>query len=215
MITATVDGTLSDAITPQVESLAARARTAVRDVATALQADLRGQVQAAGLGEGLTKAWRLNLYGMRRSDKPAGFVYSKATNLHAAFTQSGIVTARNAQWLAIPLPAALDRGFQLSPSRRGGKTGPLPAKWSNIDRAEDKFSDLTFIPLNGGARALLVANADSAGRRVRNGGRASQSIPLFLLVRKTRFRARLDFDGAVSRARDALGAAVVAAVEGE
>lgn len=205
-----IDGDLKELLNRPLDEIADAARAAVRSASEWLQAELRAQVRAAGLGAGLEKAWRLELYpkGRRKSTRPAGLVYSKATRLHDAFERGETVTARGGTWLAIPLPAAVQAGFDKSP-RRGDRAtgGPIPAKWSNVAAARERFGELRFVPVGNGARALLVADGKARGDRLaRSGSGRATSIPLFLLVRRTRGRRLLDIAGAARRAEARLAA---------
>lgn len=206
-----IGGDLKDMLSRPLDEIADAARAAVQSASEALQADLRAQVAAAGLGHGLEKAWRMQLYphGRTRSFRPAGLVWSKATRLHDAFERGEPVAAGSGRWLAVPLQAAVDAGFARRPGRPGGqgRGSSTPAKWSNIAAATERFGPLRFVPINGGARALLVADGKVRGDRLGRGkaGRAA-SIPLFLLVRRVRGRKLLDIAGAAQRAEARLAA---------
>lgn len=205
MIVGRIKGDLQELLNAGLDEVSDGARAAVRSASEGLQADLRSQTRAAGLGVGLEKAWRLELYpkvSRRRTMRPAGLVYSKATRLHDAFDDGQIIAARGAKWLAIPLPAAKAAGLDKSPKRRDSqRAGPLPAKWSNIDAAKAKFGELRFIPIGNGARALLVADGKARGDTLARGGAGrATSIPLFLLVKRARGRKLLDIAAAAKRA---------------
>lgn len=187
--------------------IADAARMAVSSAAQAVQAELRSQVRAAGLGAGLEKAWRLEVYprARRRTTHPAALVFSKATRLHEAFDRGGTITARRARWLVLPLPAAVAAGADRLPARKGAATGgPVPAKWSAVRRATERYGELRFVPLEGG-RALLVADGRARGDRIGKGrtGRAV-SVPVFLLVRHVRQRKTLDLAAATAMAETLL-----------
>ncbi|MGQ9367692.1 DUF6441 family protein [Azospirillum sp. ST 5-10] len=209
LIVGRIDGDLRAVLDDRLSEIADAARAAVSGVAAELQADLRAQVRAAGLGEGLEKAWRLEVYpkARRRSFRPASLVYSNATRLHAAFDAGPAIRAKNASWLAIPLPAAVAAGLDRQWGRRDNAHSRwrAKAKWSAIQAAEERFGGLRFVPINGNRRALLVADGKARGDRLARGGvgRAT-SIPLFLLVRQTKLPKRLDLDGAASRAEQRL-----------
>ncbi|WP_200475099.1 DUF6441 family protein [Azospirillum argentinense] len=210
MIVGRVTGDLRGLLNERLNEVADAARAAVRSASEHLQADLRAQVRAAGLGSGLEKAWRLDLYPKsgRKTMRPAGLVYSKATRLHDAFDDGETISARGGKWLAIALPAAKEAGLHMSRQRgNGGRAGPLPAKWSNVAAAEARFGALRFVPINGNKRALLVADGKARGTTLARGGvgRAT-SIPLFLLVRNVRGRKLLDIAGAADKAQARLAA---------
>lgn len=211
IIVGRITGDLKGLLNERLNEVADAARAAVRAASEALQAELRAQVQAAGLGAGLEKAWRLDLYPKsgRKTLRPAGLVYSKATRLHDAFDAGETITARGSKWLAIPLPAATAAGFHMSrergdaPFRR--RPGPLPARWSDVGAAASKFGALRFVPINGNKRALLVADGKARGDVLARGGAGrATSIPLFLLVRQVRGRKLLDIGGAAKKAETRL-----------
>ncbi|MBB6251441.1 DUF6441 family protein [Nitrospirillum iridis] len=208
-----VDKTFEQAMDDLVKDMGAGVRTAVRSAATSLHDELRRQVDAAGLGDGLAAAWQVYLYGVHTSLNPAALIYSKATLLHDAFNTSVTITARNARWLVIPLPAATALGFQLRPQGRRGRqlSPPLPAKWSNVDAAQAKWGALEFRPLHGGNKALLVAPASQAGGRS-PGSAARKGVPVFLLLRNVKLGKRLDVEGALAHAREQLYSAVMASL---
>lgn len=218
LIVAKIDGDLQAILNDRVSEMADAIRAAVQNAAEGLQAELRRQVEAAGLGNGLAKAWRMTMYprSTRRTLRPAGLVFSKAPRLHDAFNRSGTIRAKGDKWLAIPLKAAIDAGWDRQATRGDrSRGGPIDAKWSNIDAAKAKFGELRFVPLDGGRRALLVAESGgvtragrfSAVRRAgagRSAGRPRISVPLFLLVKQTRMKKVLDIEGASKRAEDRL-----------
>lgn len=203
MIVGRLSGDLKALVNTTLDEVADAARAAVAAAAEGLQADLRDQVRAAGLGGGLEKAWRLQLYPQRgrKTLHPAGLVYSKATRLHDAFDAGEPIRARGGHWLAIPLPAAKAAGLDTMRPRPGGRAGPLPAHYSNVAAAEARFGALRVVPLAGNRRALLVADGKARGATLARGGAGrAASIPLFLLVRQVRGRRLLDIDAAVKRA---------------
>ncbi|MCW2242807.1 DUF6441 family protein [Azospirillum canadense] len=198
LIVGHITGDLKALLNEQLNEVADAARAATRAAAEDLQAELRAQVRAAGLGVGLEKAWRLDVYPRagRKSLRPAGLVWSKAERLHDAFDGGDTVTARGGKWLAIPLDAAKAAGLDKSRERRipgrQGKTGRggQMAKWSNVAAAEGRFGRLRFVPLDGNKRALLVAD----------GKPGAPAVPLFLLVSKARGRKLLDIGAAAKKA---------------
>lgn len=202
-LVATLSDDLKAIIQEGRDEIADAVRASVRSAAEALQAELRQQVRTAGLGNGLEKAWRLDVYPKaRKTFRPAALVYSKATRIHDAFEAGATIRARGGKWLMIPLEAAKVVGADRSPMRGGrSRGGPIPAKWSNVQRAEDRYGPLRFVPIGNGARALLVADGRVRGDKVGRykQGRAA-SIPVFLLIRQTRLPKRLDIAGAARRA---------------
>jgi len=219
-----VSGDIRAILAEQQEELGGRIRAAVGGVAEGVQAILRAQVQAARLGTGLEKAWRIAEFrGKRgRSLGPSAVVYSKATRIHAAFDRGGTVTARGGKWLAIPLPEAIRRGLDRLPRRRDNEgfrsPGAIKPRWSDIDGARTVFDGLRFVEIGPG-RALLVADASTTTRggetEFRRGGgrRPNASVALFLLVRQVRVKKLLDLKAAEAAAQRMLDAALARAVE--
>lgn len=193
-----------------------RAETAVthgvRAAAKDLQEDFRGAVRAARLGRGLEKAWRVEHYPRTgKSLKAASTVYSKARLLHAAFSETQVIRAKRARWLAIPLPAAVKLG--LHKSWRGNERGTWNKRWSNVEAAIGRFGAVRYVKIKPG-KVLVVADNLTAGlrrsktRRTRQGAEYSSlrgrrvSAPLFLLVRSVRVSKRLDMDRFLRKAHD-------------
>lgn len=186
-----VTGDLRALLNDLTSDVAAAARQAVTGASERLQADLRQQVRAAGLGVGLEKAWRMEIYPQtgRRTLRPAGLVYSKARRLHEAFEAGETVTVQGDRWLVLPLPAAKAAGLDRM-LRKGDNDHPNwngRAKWSDVGGA----GRLRFVRTKPN-QALLIPE----GRR--NGPRPE---PLFLLVKQRRGRKLLDIDGAAERAK--------------
>ena len=168
-LAAHIDGNLRQMLNTRADEIGEALRSAVENAATSLRQELRDQVRQAGLGDGLANAWQLTVFpqSSRKSWRPAGLVYSKATRLHAAFNMGGVISARNAQWLAIPLPPAIDLG--LATDARQNKDAQNRAanrKWSNVDAAIDMFGELRFVSIGGASasKALLVGDRRNKGR---------------------------------------------------
>lgn len=76
---------------------------AVKAETIALRDALRDQVIAAGLGQGLAKAWRYEVFPKGGTSLgAAGVLYSKAPHIHSAFDRGETVRSPNGFWLAIP-----------------------------------------------------------------------------------------------------------------
>jgi hypothetical protein len=192
---AALDGDLREMMRAEADAVARANTRAVGRASSGLQQELRRQVRAAGLGVGVEKAWQRATYPRgRRSMNPAALVYSKATRIHDAFMADRTVTARGGRWLAIPLDAAVARGWHQDHAR---SSGGRPRRWANVEAAARSLGGLAFVPLPGG-RGLLV-HRDPAGR----------STAYFLLVRRVRLRKRLDVDGPAARWADRLPGYIV------
>ncbi|HJQ55908.1 MAG TPA: DUF6441 family protein [Vineibacter sp.] len=213
-----------------LESRTAAARSVTRATTKAadrLKQALRQQVRAAGLGAGLEKAWQDETWpkGGKASLHPAALVYSKATALHAAFGQGAVIRARNARWLAIPLPEAVARGLDRAfVDRKGGSlSGAAQARrFAQVRPAARQLGALRFVPLDDG-RALLVTDTPRTARhrvkhaaRDRNGlaPQGERGVALFLLVRQVRVKKLLDFEGAAKAAGAEFNSLLRAAIDG-
>jgi hypothetical protein len=183
----------------------ARAKRAVNAAGMKARDVLRAQTQAAGLGAGVSNAWQVKLYPSRgRADNPASYVYSKAPRIVEAFSTGATITARNAEYLVIALPAAKALGLDRMVSRPGARGGGLPARYSNVTAAIAQFGALRFVPLKNG-HALLVADSTRgapAGRVVAR--QAGNGTALFLLLKSDHDRKALDLDAAAEAGKQAM-----------
>lgn len=135
-----VTGDFGQIVAAQVDRLSDGLKAAVQGVAQNAQRKLRGQVQAAGLGEGLAKAWRTEIYPQgKRTLRPAGLVYSKSAILHEAFIEGATVLPRRGRYLVLPLAGAIARGFGTTDrNRKGGAVpGGMKRRASRLDDAAE------------------------------------------------------------------------------
>ena len=65
-LVATISDNLQPLLDDQAEAISIALRTAIETASTSLLDELRGQVRAAGLGTGLEKAWRREVYPRTR-----------------------------------------------------------------------------------------------------------------------------------------------------
>ena len=224
-IVAQVNGDLKALLLTAQNQIADALRAGVSTASTNLQAVLRGQVRDAGLGAGLEKAWRLQLYPVgKRSLRPAGLVYSKATALHAAFENGAVIRANKARFLAIPLPAAEAMGFATTSISRKG--GPVPA--GQMRRASRVYAliaklgeqNIEIVKLSNGRRMIVWMRGPRTRKRSFHGSRASQTVgagqgvALFLLVPQVKITPRLDIAGAEVAAQADLTAQISSAMQG-
>ncbi len=137
-LVARIVGDLRIILDGELDKVADASRLAVDDASAALQEELRAQVRGAGLGMGLEKAWRRNLYpgGRTKTLHPAALVFSKATKLHAAYNVGGLIRGRSGQYLAIPTRNVPNKmGI-------GGKRQPM----TPVDVEAAFNQDLHFVP---------------------------------------------------------------------
>lgn len=161
-----------------------------------LQGRLRREVRAAGLGVGLEKAIRANVFPNRRkSYRASALVFSRATRLHEAFQADRVIVGQRGL-LALPTAEAKRRGFDRDPRKGGGGGAAQPRKWSNIEAAERAVGRLHARPIGRG-RYLLVDHEGTA---------------FFVLVPVARLKGRLDWDAAGKAEQARLPAALEAAL---
>lgn len=192
-----VTGSLREAMRAEMAAGERAVTAAMRLTADGAKAELRAQVQAAGLGARLAKAWRSEVYPQgQASIGAAALVWSKAPKLIRAFDEGAVIRGKDGLWLAIPTQNAPKKGV-------GGK------KITPSTFPEASLGKLRFVYLGRG-RALLVVD-DLRARRGRRGGFARASdkarasgrglatAVMFVLVAQVRLRKRLDFAGAAER----------------
>lgn len=186
--------------------VAVRLRHGVAAETTALQTELRGQINAAGLGQRLSQTWRSRVYPQSGEPtlEPAGLVWSKAGTIVTAHNEGSLIRARGHQYLAIPT--------EFVPRKANRRMTPR--------EVEKRFGrELRFVPLKTGNAVYLmdqVVVGKSGGlrratKRRRAQGRAATSKIMFTLVRQVKLRKRLDIEGAARSAERRLASRVQAA----
>lgn len=198
--------------------LATEITEAVNFAGASLRDELRGQVRVRfkrgprRKGRNLEKAVRARTYpeGRRgRSLGPASLVWIpwEPIEIHE---RGG--TIRGKPYLAIPTPEAVKLGLAENQERRGDlgrfRRGSQ-AKRAQVEAAARRFGGsvrtipagrgmllLGIDPETGRGAGLRVTKTfrNRAGRR-----RARDFVPLFVLVRQTRLRPRIDIDGPAAR----------------
>lgn len=190
-----LEGDLRKLMGESIDILSIAVTDAVNRASLGLRDELRAQVLGAGLKgpEGLAKAWQQKLYPSRRHSMGAtGYVYSKARRLHAAYDQALRIGPRGAGWRVVPLPGAISRGWHLEGGRAGGFG--KPARWSAYDR---------IMALDPASIARVVRPDGSIVVGLRKRG-SKEIEPIFLLVKQTSHRKRLDLAGPPQRWLDRL-----------
>ena len=160
-----------------------RAHTrAIGRAISGLQAALRREVRAAGLGGDLAKAWRGQKFPRRgQSLNAAGMVWSKSRRIHDAFARGGTVRAQSAGWLVIPTDQGEALGLDQN-STRSARGAGQPRGDANVDAATRRFGRLRFVRI-APDKALLLA----PGR-----GPRKADLPLFFLVKQVQSPQLLD-----------------------
>jgi hypothetical protein len=178
-----------------------RAITGAMDEAVdGLKEDLRDQVRAAGLGERLAKTWRGERYPKGgESLEPAGWVWSRAPKIVAAFDAGATIVPKFGRFLAIPT----DR-VPFKSGSRGRRTRMNPEE---VELAFDQ--DLTLRRGRGGS-ILGFVNVVRARSQRRPGwrkgtqrrlaqGRQLQIVLMFIFVPRVRQPKLLDLQTAADR----------------
>jgi len=181
-----ISGDLDRLMASEIRAGARAVKGGVAQAAGELKANWRAQIVSAGLGAGLSKTVRSEVYPPGRpSMNAAAMVYTKSPKIIAAHETGATIRARDGIWLAIPTPAA--------GKARGGKR-LTPGEW--------QFQSgklLRFVP-TGPGRAVLVADGvrtrRSTGKAVpdrrRNLKRQTTPVPIFILVRQVKLPKRLN-----------------------
>ncbi len=221
-IVPTINGSLRTILAAAGDEIADDFRAAVETASTRLQADLRSQVRAAGLGVRLEKAWQKEIYPRSRSRRtfhPAGLVYSKSTVLHDAFDAGPTIVGRQSRFLVVPSPAGEKLGLgTVNTSRKGGVVpGGQNRRYADLDRFADRIgAEITSVGAPRGGRSTRRRNAGAGARIVivpaqtgnlvallysRPGARPVMIATLMPMVK---LRKRLDIAGAQARAEGVL-----------
>ena len=174
---------------------------AVSGVGAAIKDNWRGQIKSAGLGQRLGNTVRMEAYPRQGSLNAAALVWSKAKKIVGAFETGVEIRAKNARFLAIPLPAA-------GTSTRNGRI--TPGEWERR-----RGRRLQFVQRRKGG-ALLVDNGtvirgpSNFGRGGVARGFRNRSVPIFVLVPRVRLQKRLGLLTAADRVANSMGARLVA-----
>lgn len=208
----TVAGDYGARLDKGLAALSDATRRGVGAASTKLQADLRSQVQAAGLGIALANAWRFNLYPAAgtKTLHPAGLVFSKSAVLHDVFVQGATITAAGGRFLAIPTAEAKGLGFATTNTGRKGGTAPggQLRHASQVAVAIAKLGDknIRVVDLKNGRKLMLYVPPGKGHRK------GEGAVPLFILVPQVRLRSRIDLAGARGRAQANLTAELKSAL---
>lgn len=198
---AALEGNLKEVLDAELGVAQTAVFTAVHLATDGLKAELRAQIEGAGLGSRLANTWRGEVYPKgRKSLNSAGLVYSRAPLVIAAHDQGALIRSKNGFWLAIPLPAAGNgpRGKRLT-----------PGVWERMHAQPLRFVYRPAKP------SLLVADNLRAKTGKRGGfsvasvsaqksGKGVTTVPIFLLVPQVQLQKKLDIATAATRWQDRL-----------
>ena len=224
-LVATISDNLQPLLDDQAEAISTALRIAIETASTSLLDELRGQVRAAGLGSGLEKAWRREVYprSRKRTFHPAALVYSKSTVLHDAFDAGPTITAKRARFLVIPTEAGRRLGLGTVPSsRKGGAVpGSQRRRYADLEPFADRLdAEVVSASRRSGAGRARHSGAHRGPRIVlvpaKAGGlvallylrRDAKPIAIARLVPTVKLQKLLDIAGAEAWAETALSAAL-------
>lgn len=192
--------------------LTAGTRT-ISTVTKRLERKLEGATQAAVPGR-LWRAWQSSTYPVSGpAQDPVGTVWlkggSRTRGAVEFWTQSGTIRGKSGQFLAIPLPAA---------GPRGRSRNLTPGEWERAHGVR-----LKFIYRRGRPSLLVAENAVLSGRsqvarantpRRIAAGRASTTVPIFVLLPMVKFRNAFAIDPLVRASEGEIAREFFAAVQG-
>jgi len=165
--------------------------------------DLQAQVVESGLGERLSRTWRGRVYENKGIDA-AGWIFTKAPQIIAAFDEGMVIVAKNHKYMAIPMPWVPRAGV-------GGHKKMTPMQVENyFHRALDMVFGKKGI-------YLILPPMGSTGdkkydRKFRKGliekgiitVQANKPVVMFILVKQVKDPKLLDLQSVVDKAVDFL-----------
>jgi hypothetical protein len=196
-LTAALSGSLEKLLADEVRAAETAVTAGLKRATDGLKSDLRQQVIGAGLGQGLARSWRGEVFPKgRRSLDAAGLVYTRSGRILRGFAEGVTIRSRDGLWLAIPSENAPRRGI-------GGK------RISPSTFPEHRYGRLRFV-FRPGKPGLLVVDGLRTGTGRRGGfrrasqralrtGRGLVTVVMFVLVPQVQLRKRLDVDGPARR----------------
>lgn len=197
---------MKDVLGDLQNDLARDVTDAIGEVTTGLKAELREQMQAAGLGGKVANTWRGVTYpvGGRVSLSPAAFVFSKAPKIVDAFERAPVIrTINGRKYLAIPTENVPRTGAR-------GHPRMTPAEVETAFNQDLKFKRagngrlIAFIDAVGGARGFRRASGKQLGRFYRGKGAPARHVQvvMFILTPTAKMPKRLNVDEAAAHWAD-------------
>lgn len=198
---AAIDGNLEKFMVAELKAATNAVERAISDATDGLKRELRGQVEAAGLGSRLARTIRSETYPKSgKSLDPVGLVYTKAPKLLSVFETGATITPVNgSKYLAIPTENV--------PHKTGGRG---LRRMSPVE-VEASFDQQLKFAKAGNGRLLAYLDVVHAKnkrgwrkgtRRRISSGRSLQTIPMFVLIPQAHLRKRIDIQGAGERWAD-------------
>jgi hypothetical protein len=191
---AAIVGDLKQLLQAELQQAERAVTMGVRQATVGLQAELRAQVTAAGLGPRLARAWRSRVYPESGTSlTAAGVVSTKAPRIIGAFTRTTVIRSRRGLYLAIPTPAA-------------GRYGDARRKITPLGWERRTGMRLRFVYRRNGPSLLVADNARLTGRGMAAGNTGRRrgasftrlagrtTVPIFILVPQVTLQKRLDVE---------------------
>jgi hypothetical protein len=191
---AALSGDLGQLLQAELQQAERAVTTGVRQATVGLQAELRAQVTAAGLGPRLARAWRSRVYPESGTSlTAAAVVWTKAPRIIGAFIRTTVIRSKRGLYLAIPTPAAGRYG--------DGRRKITPLGWER--RTGQR---LRFVYRRNGPSLLVADNARLSGRGMAAGNTGRRrgasytrlagrtTVPIFILVPQVTLTKRLVFE---------------------
>lgn len=209
----TITGSLEDAFNEWTETTARRLTDTTEHAASTMRDEMRAAMANAGLGK-LGRALGYAAYpgGGTYSFHPAAEVFVRGKAASAAkwegvidaFAQGATIRSKRG-WLAIPTKNCPkgNRGRYLTPDQVAERFGPLRSIAAG--KSVLLFADVVA-GKSGGVRKA------TAGRRAQ--GREAKLVLMFVLVRETSIRKRLDLNAIVARWQTRYPAMIADALQG-
>ncbi len=199
---AAINGNLNELLKKEFAAAETAVTKGIRDTTNNIRGDLKQQVLSSGLGQGVANSWRAKFYPSGKSIRAAGYIYSKAPNIIAAFNDGATIKSAKGLFLAVPTSAAPKRGSD------GKRISP-----SNFP--ESSLGKLRFVYRPGKVSLLVVDDLRSKGGK-RGGfakasaaslrtGRGLTSVVMFLLVPQVSLKKRFDIDSVTKKWEGTLG----------
>ncbi len=193
---AAIRGDLNKIMKQETAAAESAVTAGVREVTTGVKTDLRQQVVASGLGQRIANAWRAKFYPAGKSLNAAGFLFTKAPAIIAAFNFGVTIKSSKGFFLAIPTSAAPKRGTN------GKRISP-----SNFP--ENSLGKLRFVYRPGKISLLVVDDLRArtgkrggfakASESALHSGRGITTVVMFFLVPQVSLKKRLDIDSVVGK----------------
>jgi hypothetical protein len=190
------------------DDIARGATGAMSEVTAGLKAELREQVQAAGLGGKVGNTWRGVTYpvGGRASLSPAAFVFSKAPKIVDAFERAPTIrTINGKKYLAIPTANVPRLGTR-------GHPRMTPAEVETAFNQDLKFARtgngrlIAYVDAGGSASGVRRLSGKQLGRLYRSKGKESPmrhvQVVMFILTPTAKMPKRLNVDEAAAHWAD-------------